>query len=223
MVMTLVKISVFATATLMLTMVFAGTALAADERPPVTHDGLELVKKSRLDLVYRRPGVDFSGYHKFMLDPFEVAFKKQWTRDFRQVSNHDRERIRRDLAEEARRVFVEELEEKGGYEIVESPGPDVLRVTAGIIELYINAPDTMQTGRTRTYTVSTGEATLVAELRDSVSGAVLARAADRVRARETATLQWTTRADNRAAARLMLKKWAVALREGLNEARGITK
>jgi uncharacterized protein DUF3313 len=214
---------VSASASLMLAMILSGPALAADEPAAFTYDGLELVKKSRLDVVYRRPGVDFSSYNKFMLDPFEVAFKKQWTRDFRRVSNSDRERIRRDLANEARKVFVEELQEKGGYQIVEAPGPDVLRVTAGIIELYINAPDTMSTGRSRTYTLSTGEATLVAELRDSESGAVLARAADHERARESVTLQWTTRADNRADARIMLKKWAGTLREGLNEARGMSK
>ena len=210
-------------AALMLATSLADPALAGEDPPSVTYDGLELVKKGRLDIVYRRPGVDLSGYSKFMLDPFEVAFKKQWTRDFRQVSQNDRERIRRDLAEEARDVFIEELEEKGGYEVVEAPGPDVLRVTAGIIELYINAPDTMQAGRTRTYTLSTGEATLVAELRDSESGAVLARAADHERARESMTLQWTTRVDNRADARIILRKWAGVLRDAMNEVREMGK
>jgi hypothetical protein len=200
-----------------------GAAWAAKEPPPVTDDGLELVKKGRLDVVYRRPGVDFSVYSKIMLDPVEVAFKKQWTQDFRRVSSNDRERIRSELAEEFHKVFVAELEEKGGYNIVVAPGPDVLRVSAGIVELYINAPDTMSAGSSRTYALSTGEATLVAELRDSDSGSVIARAADRERARESATMQWITRADNRADARVMLKKWAGVLREGLDEARGIPK
>jgi hypothetical protein len=212
-----------ATATLLLAVIVAGPASAADEPPAVSPDGLELVKKSRLDIVYRRPGVDFAGYSKIMLDPVEVAFKKQWTRDFNRVSNSDRERIRGELAKEFRKVFFEELEEKGGYKIVNTPGPDVLRVTAGIVELYINAPDVMTTGRSRTYALSTGEATLVAEARDSESGSVIGRVADRERARESATMQWITRADNRADARIMLKKWAGALREGLDEARGIVK
>jgi len=207
------------TIALLLSALLAGPAIAADKPPATTPDGLELVKNSKLDLAYRMPGVDLSGYRKIMLDPVEVAFKKQWTRDFNRVSSNDRERIRRDLAELARRVFIEELEEKGGYAFVESPGPDVLRVTVAIVELYINAPDTMSTGRSRTYTVSTGQATLVAELRDSESGAVLARAADRERGQESATMQWTTRADNLADARKILSEWARTLREVLDESR----
>lgn len=201
----------------------AFSAAAAAPPPATTHDGLELVKDSRLDLVYRRPGVDMTGYTKLMLDPVEVAFKKQWTQDFRQVSNHDRERIRTELAKEFHDIFVEELQTKGGYQIVDEPGPDVLRVTAGIFELYINAPDTMTAGRSRTYALSTGEATLGAELTDSESGSVIARATDRVRARESATMQWITRSQNRADARAMLRKWATALREGLDAARGVSK
>lgn len=198
----------------------AGAALAADPPPAVSHDGLELVQDGRLQLVYRRPGVDFAGYTKLMIDPFEVAFRKDWTRDFQRVSQNDRERIRRDLAAEAQKIFIEELQQKGGYQIVDRAAPDVLRVSAAIIELYINAPDTMQAGRSRTYVLSTGEATLVAELRDSASGAVVARAADRMRARESVTLQWTSRATNRADAREILRRWAGALREALDEAHG---
>lgn len=210
-------------ATTALAVLAAGAPLAAEELPQVSHDGLELVRKSRLDMVYRRAGVDFAGYTRIMLDPFEVDFKKQWTRDFREVSDRDRERIRHDLSEEARRVFIKELQEKGGYKIVEAPAPDVLRVSAAVIELYINAPDTLQVGRTRTYTLSTGEATLVAELRDSVSGAVVARAADRQRARESAMLQWSSRSRNIADAKAILTRWAGTLREALDEAHGKTK
>lgn len=221
--MSFLKMSLRPATWMMISALWAGAALAADEPPPVSHDGLELVKKGRLDVVYRRPGIDFSGYSRIMVDPFEVEFMKQWTKDFRRVSESDRERIRRDLAKEAQKIFVEELQKKGGYQIVDSPAPDVLRVSAAIIELYINAPDTMTAGRSRTYTLSTGEATLVAELRDSVSGAVIARAADHQRARESATMQWTTRARNRADAQEILARWAGALRDALDEARGTKK
>ena len=45
----------------------------------------------------------------------------------------------------------------------------------GVANLYINAPDTMSAGRSRTYTTEAGEATLVLEARDSTSGALLGR------------------------------------------------
>lgn len=201
----------------------AATSAIAAEPPATTPDGLERVRNSRLDLVYRRPGVDMTGYTRIMLDPVEVAFKKQWTQDFRRVSKSDRERIRSELAKEFQAIFLEELQTKGGYQIVNEPGEDVLRVTAQIFDLYINAPDTMSAGRSRTYALSTGEATLGAELTDSESGAVIARAADHVRARESATMQWITRSQNRADARAMLRKWAAAMREGLDAARGVAK
>ncbi|MGE0031984.1 MAG: DUF3313 family protein [Steroidobacteraceae bacterium] len=210
-------------AVLSMTGLWAASAMAADPPPATTPDGLELVKNSKLDLVYRRPGVDLAPYTRIILDPVEVAFKKQWTQDFRRVSGHDRERIRSELAQEFHDILVEELQTKGGYQIVEAPGPDVLRFTAGIFELYINAPDTMSAGRSRTYALSTGEATLGAELVDSESGALIARAADHVRARESATMQWITRSQNRADARAMLRKWATTLREGLDAARGVSK
>lgn len=221
--MTITKKILSATASIMLGTLFAGSALAKDKPPAVSHDGLELIEKARFDVVYRRPGVDFSVYSKIMLDPVEVAFKKQWTQDFRRVSSNDRERIRKELAEEFHKIFVEELGQTGGYQIVDSPGPDVLRVTTGLLELYINAPDTMSAGGSRTYAVSTGEMTLVAEARDSESGSVIARVADREAGREYMTLQWITRSQNRADARAMLKKWAVAMHEGLDEARGVSK
>lgn len=212
-----------AAASFVLAMTVAGPVFSADEAAAVTPDGLELVKKSRLDVVYRRPGVDFAGYSKIMLDPVDVAFKKQWTRDFKRVSTRDREQIRSELAKEFQKVFFEELEEKGGYKIVDTPGPDVLRVIAGVVELYINAPDIATPGRSNTYALSTGEATLVAEVRDSESGSVIVRVTDRQRARESATMQWITSARNRADARIIMRKWAGALREGLDEARGIPK
>lgn len=216
------RISVIATllgAAALCTVLMAG-AVAAAEPPQSTPDGLELVKHGRMDLVYRRPGADLTPYRRILLDPVQVEFKKEWTRDFRNVSSSERERIRRSLSEETHKVFVRELQEKGGYAIVDAPAPDVLRVTPAIVELYINAPDVMSTGRSRTYAVSAGEMMLLAELRDSESGAVLARVADRERARESAFLQWSTRATNAAEARQILGKWAGVLREALDAAWG---
>ena len=55
---------------------------------------------------------------------------------------------------------------------------DVLLRRPAIIDLDIAAPDTMSAGRSRTFTTSTGAATLYIELFDSASGASIGRAAD---------------------------------------------
>jgi len=194
-------------------------ASAAAEPPPTTHDGLQQVKSKKLDLLYVLPGATLDGYKKVWLDPVQVAFSKSWKPDPRKVNSQDRERIRTELAAEFQRIFKQELEEKGGYAVVNAAGPDVLRVLPAIIDLYIAAPDTMEAGRTKVYSVSPGEMTLVVELRDAETGAILARVADR-KGRSFGPMQWTTRATNVAEVRRILRAWAVTLRDGLDAARG---
>ena len=87
----------------------------------------------------------------------------------------DRERIRRELTELFMQVFAEELTSNGGAPLVTTAGPDVLRLSAVLPDVYVNAPDTLEPGRSRTYVMSAGHATLVAELRDSESGAIIGR------------------------------------------------
>jgi hypothetical protein len=194
-------------------------AASSSTLPPSTWDGLVLTPSKTLDALYRKPGASLTGYRRIMLDPVEVAFRKNWTSDPRSVSSADRERIRRELAEEMRTVFRAELEKKGGYEFADQPAPDVLRVTAGLANIYIAAPDTSSAASKRVYVVSAGEMTLVAELRDAESGEVLALAIDRRRARETGMMQWATKASNSAEARAALRVWADLLRKALDASR----
>ena len=78
----------------------------------------------------------------------------------------------------------------------------------------------MSAGRSRTYTTSAGHMTLVAELRDSVTGKLMARAVDSVQGRNTGSFQITSSVTNLADARTALSKWARVLREGLDDATG---
>jgi len=199
-------------------------AMAADE-PPMEWDGLARVKSKQIDHLYKLPDADFSGYKRVRLDPIEVEFDKNWKPNeserspSRRLTNSDLEKIKKTLAEEFNKVFTEELT-KNGYPVVSEDGDDVLRVSAAIINLYITAPDKMSAGRSRTYTTNAGHMTLVAELRDSVTGKLMARAVDSVQARDTGTFMITTSVTNLASARTALSKWARVLREGLDAATG---
>jgi hypothetical protein len=201
--------------------------VTADE-PPQEWDGLVRVKSKNLDHVYKLPEADFSGYKRVRLDPIEVEFDKNWkpndsTRSPSQrLTNSDIEKIKQALAEEFRKVFTEELT-KNGYAVVGENDDDVLRVSAAIANLYINAPEKMSAGRTRTYTTSSGHMTLVAELRDSVTGKLMARAVDSVQGRDTGNFQITNSVTNMSSARTALSKWARVLREGLDDATGRAK
>jgi len=202
-------------------------AIAADA-PPAEWDGLVRVESKQIDHLYKLPEADFSGYKRVRLDPIEVEFDKNWkpndsTRSPSQrLSSSDIEKIKKTLAEEFRKVFTEELT-KNGYPVVAEDGDDVLRVSAAIVNLYITAPDKMSAGRSRTYTTNAGHMTLVAELRDSVTGKLMARAVDSVQARDTGTFMITTSVTNLAGARTALSKWARVLREGLDAATGRAK
>ena len=147
----------------------------------MTEDGLKKVDARGVDAAYVRPGASLGTYKRILLDPVEVAFSKDWkpkkTGSYLPLSNEDREKIRRDLAELFTTTFTEVLQ-KGGYPVVSESGPDVLRVTAGLTDVYINAPDTMAPGRSYTFVMSAGHMTLVAELRDSETGQIMARVFD---------------------------------------------
>lgn len=152
---------------------------------PATWDHLVRVPKSTLESVYLLPGADFRGYTKILLDPVQVAFAKNWQRDIndsaldlsRRVSDEDAARILEDTRNGATKIFTDAFH-NAGYELVTVPGADVLRVSPNIIDLYITAPQATTPGRSRTYAVDAGEATLAIEARDSTTGAVLGRALD---------------------------------------------
>ncbi len=57
------------------------------------------------------------------------------------VRTRDMERIKRDLADEFRTVFTQELE-NGGFPVVEAPDDHVLLIRPAIIDLNVAAPDT---------------------------------------------------------------------------------
>src|SRR5262245_27233290 len=59
----------------------APLALAADA-PPDNWAGLVEIKPKRIAAAYLLPGADFRPYTKLMMDPVEVAFKKDWERDY---------------------------------------------------------------------------------------------------------------------------------------------
>ena len=100
--------------------------------------------------------------------------------------------------------------------LVDEVGPDTLRVTAAIVDLFVTAPNTMTAGRSRTYTANTGRMTLVAELRDSVTGEILARVVDAQSGRSAGTWMATSSVTNNADARRAIGIWATALRRSLD-------
>lgn len=181
-----------------------------------TFDNLVAVEESPLAMAYIDPEVDFSVFKRVAILEPHVAFRSNWQRDqnrtrSRNITTRDMDRIRQDVATTFERVFTERLE-AAGYEVVDVAGDDVLVLRPAIIDLDVTAPDTRTAGRSRTYSASTGAATLYIQLFDSVSGEIVGRAADRRAARSPGgMISWTNSVTNLADARRMMGGWADTL------------
>ncbi|HEU4651159.1 MAG TPA: DUF3313 family protein [Croceibacterium sp.] len=205
----------------------AGPALAAADGE-AAWDGLVEVRSQKLDEVHLRPQADFRGYTKVLIDPTEVSFRKNWqneqNRDRRGLGNDVTDADARRILDEAQRSFQRLFADaytEAGYEVVSAPGPDVLRLSTAIVDLDVVAPDVMEPGRTRTYSREAGEATLVVEAKDSLTGQLLGRAVDE---RETSDMGPYIRnsVTNMAAFEQVFRRWARASADGLAELKALS-
>jgi hypothetical protein len=182
--------------------------------------GLELVTSKNVGALYRRPDIDTSSYSKILIGEPGVEFSNNRNpRNYGKfgLSAVQLTKIRVDLAAMAKSVFAKSLSD-GGYEIVTDAADGVLLVTPNIVNVFINAPDIRTAGRSKTYTLDAGSATLALQVNDAVTGTLLAVAFDQRRSRSS-TMQWTTSVSNQAAADAMLKGWAEQLKRELDAAR----
>lgn len=125
----------------------------------------------------------------------------------------------RRLAAEFKKIFTDELQTKGGYEVVDTAAPDVLVLRPAIINLAITGPDLQSPNMNRTIVESAGRMTLCIELYDAVNNTILARVMD-PKADNRGMAQMANRATNKSAADRLLRRWAVALRQHLDAAQG---
>jgi hypothetical protein len=125
------------------------------------------------------------------------------------------------MAKLVQEEFARALQADNGYAVTEESGDDVLRVKIDIANLYVSAPSGSSSGRSRTYVVSAGEMTLVAELADSKSGDVVARLVDRREARSAGRVSLSDSVYNQGEARSIAAGWARILRKALDKAHGI--
>lgn len=186
-------------------------------------ENLEPVPGAKAALAEIDPNADFSTFKRVrILDAF-VAFRSGWERDQTRggsrmrISQSEVERIKAGVAELFKEVLAETLEANDGFEVVDENGEDVLLIRPAIIDLDINAPDSMGAGRGATVTAETGAATLYMELYDSATNQIVGRAADRQVIRHAGDLMtWSNRATNTADARKLFGAWSQALRDFLD-------
>lgn len=205
-----------------------GAGASAVAKAPTTWDGLTQVKSKRLDLVYLQPGADFRAYNKVLIEPTEVAFAKNWQRDYNRttrqlgarVSDSEVQRTITEAVKAANDIFAQSWT-KGGYAVVDTPGPDVMRVKTGVVNIWVNAPDRPTAGRSYSFSEEAGRATLFVEARDSMTGALLGRAVDQRIVGDNMTA-WRTSVSNRGDFRDQVQHWADISVRGMAELKALS-
>jgi hypothetical protein len=204
----------------------SATLPAAEPPPAVSSDGLHLVKQTSDRLVYLKPGASFAQYQRVAILDCYVEFQKNWQQNYNmdaptldsRVSDADVQRMKTAIAAEFKRVFTQELQKNGGYQVVDVAAPDVLLLRPALINVAVTAPDIQSASMEATIVRSAGQATLYLELWDSATKTILARVMDAKAANEPVA-EVANRVTNTAAADEVLRGWADDLRRHLDAVR----
>jgi len=181
-------------------------------------------------LAYVKPDLSLGPYTKLMLDQATVAYQKDpGTR--RQspggVGGEQNFALSPEQMSNLKTMFQEAvfiaLTKDDGYVMVDAPGPDVLRISAHLVDLVIKVPTEPTGGTRRQRTRSYGEVTVIFELRDSESEEILARVAERRDPTRNTdeSLALVSPALVRTDMERLFNYWADQLREGLDLVREV--
>ena len=205
-----------------LTLGLCGLAAAADDDLNTTFDGLERINKGAFKLSWADPEIDFAVYDKVIPGGafFEFrAVKKTSSTTARRsnqrefwISDKDKQRLEETVTE----IFAEELGKAEHFEIVSEPGPDTMIIRGGLYDIMSQVPPEL-IGRGEIYLSSVGEATLVIEAVDSLSGEVIYRGVERRSAQQAGGyMVEANTVTTWAQVRRLARRWATRLRTALD-------
>ena len=162
---------------------------SVDQSPDaeLSFDGLSPIHNSVFQRAWIEPEIDLSAYNKILLGETDFEFRTVKETQSRTAARHGTvrefyisEQNRTKLIETVTGIFREELEASQSFTLTDTADADTLILVGGLSDIVSSVPPEMA-GAGPLYVQSLGEATLVFELRDSLSGETLYRAADRKR------------------------------------------
>lgn len=189
----------------------------------VTFDGLVRIDNARFAGAWIDPDVDLTQYTKIMPGGAEFQFRHVQKTAGRMQTTRSNEREfwisdsnRQRLVDTVTEIFDEELQRSEHFTMTDEPGPDTLIIVGALHDIVSRVPPDL-VGRGEIWLSSLGEATLVIQLADSLSGEVIYRAVER-RSVESVGNQMTlsNSASTWGEVRRWARRWAVRLREGLD-------
>ena len=208
---------------LVLSLLFAASVAQAQEgTAEVSFDGMVKQQRGLFEESWIDMDVDFMQYTKIIpIDPyFEFRAVKRTSSAAARRANQKKyyisDRNQERLIETVSAIFDEELAKSEQFTIVDEPGPDVAIIQVGIFDIVSRVPPQM-VGRGEIYLSSVGDATLVVELKDSLSLETIYRGVERRTAgRMGSDMTRASTVTNWAEVRRLARRWAVKMREGLD-------
>jgi len=201
-------------------LVLAGFANA--QAPEVSYDGLVKQEKGRFKLTYVDPDIDFTAYNKYIPGSAQFQFravKKTSSTTARRSNQREfwiSEKDQQKLEETVSSIFADELSKSETFTEVDEPGPDTLIIRGALHDIVSQVPPDI-IGRGEIYLSSVGEATLIIEAVDSLSGEVIFRAIERRAAqRPGGQAIMSNTVTTWAEVRRLARRWASNLREGMD-------
>lgn len=192
-----------------------------------TFDGLVKVDNTIMDSVWARTDIDLTSFRKVLFVPVGVSYRDVEPSDpttaLRRTPRTRVPELREfQLDEETKayfeaeigKAFSEEVSVSRVYQVVEKPGPEVLQIGVALLDVVSRVPPQAAT-RPGVYIESVGEATLVLEIRGSMSNTVYLRAVDRRAAQQQSEMIESNRVSNSAEIRRLGRRWGTIVREGL--------
>jgi len=189
--------------------------------PGETFDGLREVSSARVGAAWIRPDLDLSGYKRILPVNAGIEYRPAKSQGSSSSGFPVPAANRAKFEALVSGIFREELAKSQRFTIATEPGPDVLVVAGALIDVVSYVPPEPG-GRSEVYLSQVGQATLVLELRDSESNAVLARIADRRAAEKISGMTPSNPVTNAAEVRRVIRGWASLLRQRLDEVPSLT-
>lgn len=177
------------------------------------------VKSKPMDHLWVKPGVDFSSYHSVLLDEATVAYREEAYRFWREPKKELRKRLdssAKDIAKQFNKTFERRTSEEKRYKVASQKGAGVLQLTPALIDVYIINPDEMlATTSKKVISRTAGDMTLKMEVRDSVSGELIAVFEDYQDADSWIGPQRQDNISLMRETRIIVSRWAGRLSDGL--------
>jgi hypothetical protein len=194
----------------------------------VTFDGLIRVDNTIMDSVWAQPGIDLRGVSKVIFVPVGISYRDVEPSDpstaLRRSTRSRETELREFQLDEETKAFFEaeigaafsdEVSASEVYTVVDEPGPDVIKVGVALLDVVSRVPPQART-QPRVFIEMVGEATLVLEIRGSMSNTIYLRAVDRRAAQQQSQMIESNRVTNSAEIRRLGRRWGQIVREGLD-------